>query len=232
MIDFIIQNSILDEENLNYTLLFGDFENDKPVYSDANNDFFIYENNCLFKHSGKKVFSVFSLDKETDMISQGEIINDAINGKAALFDSKGKIYYSGEFADGVYKGIGSLIIFDSEDHFSKFILIRGDFDKNEIINARVYFFQDKNTDKILVVENAVLSMKFEIKYGKINFDSEEYYEGYLHNYSKHGKGKYVYSNGSYYDGEWNNDKKHGEGVYIDADKREIKGTWVDDRFQN
>ncbi len=232
LIDFIIHNSKLDESCLNYQLSYGDFENNQPAFSDKNNAFYVYKDNSLLKLSGNKVFSVFSHDKETDFISQGELKKDALNGKAALFDSKSNIYYSGDVKDGAFNGKGSLITFDyEEDNCSSVILIKGDFQQNQITNSTVYQLQ-KKTDKVFVIENAVLSvMGFEIIFGKIKFEDGEFYEGKLLDNRKHGRGKYVYFDGSYYDGEWKNDKKDGEGVYTLADKTKIKGIWDDDRIQ-
>lgn len=231
-IDFKIKNFKLDENNLKFKLSYGDFENDKPVFSEKNNDFFFHDNSSLLKSTENNVFSVYSIDKELNLISQGEIQNEVYRGKAILFDSQNNIYYSGEMEDGNYKGKGSLITFDFENNLSKAILVRGDIEQTEIKDCCVYFYKKENgSDKFTTIENAVLSTNFDLKRGKINFEDKEFYEGEFQNFSKHGIGKYEYRDGSSYDGEWKNDKKDGKGVYLDSEKREFEGIWVDDRIQ-
>ena len=39
---------------------------------------------------------------------------------------------------------------------------------------------------------------------------------YLHTYTQHGKGKFVYRSGNVYEGDWSNDVPHGKGNFIEG----------------
>ncbi len=234
LIEYDIKNSIFDPNKLQYKFSFGEFKNDQPNLVDEINGFYIYENNSLLKISLNKIFSLFNYDNKNKILSQGEIKDNTLNKNASVFDLKNKIYFNGNMENGNYKDEGNLITFTNDKlDPDKIIFINGNFNDKIISNSKVFIYEKKKTktEIMTMIHNAEFTEEFEIKYGKIEFKDNEYYEGIFENYLKSGHGKYVYSDGSSYEGEWKEDKKSGKGIYYDKNKNEYRGVWVDDMLK-
>lgn len=242
LIDFVLprQKFILNSEpqqvnieDFDFKLFYGDFVNNSPAVNEKSNEFYVVEDNRIFRiKNDKNVETIVNLEKENNeikLISQGHIRDKLLNGEGNLLDLNRKIFYIGNFENGLYKGNGKLLHFDQIENPTKLIFILGNFSENEISQANVYLMDD---NKFLHVENAMLTNEFELTYAKINFENNEYYEGEIKNFQRHGQGNYYYSSKSFYSGEWMDDKKNGHGFYTDEEGVIHKGKWIDDAYEN
>jgi hypothetical protein len=232
-------NRTLQNNGMKYKIFFGDFENDLPIYQEENdNPLYGIENSLFYKlHNGKN-FVFFNHETEKDIISQGFIINERLEGKGFISDMKKNIIYEGEFKNGQYEGKGNFINYEySEENlnqnkvFNKIILLRGLFSSTGITDGFLNFFEIKNQQEYLnYVEKADLTPNFDLKYGKIYLEENETYEGEFKDFQKSGKGVYIYSDGSSYTGNWLNDKKEGDGIYKDKSNNEYNRKWRNDEM--
>lgn len=233
--DFALLNESinLNAEEINFKLFYGDFKDNTPDLNSQDNSFYVYESDQLFKiNNNIKVYSLLEINctnNITTSISQGPVSNKLLNGEGNLLDLGRNIFYKGNFENGIYKGFGTLFYFEDLENPTKLIFIKGKFDVETICEADVYAIRENNLVKI---ENARLTKDYDLTFGKVIFENNEYYEGSIKNYQKDGLGKYYYSNGSFYHGEWKEDKKHGKGIYIDKDKFKHQGLWENDVYSN
>ena len=69
-----------------------------------------------------------------------------------------------------------------------------------------------------------------IIYGRIFFQNNDIYEGYINNSLPDGKGEIIYSNGDRYKGDFKNGELTGIGIYIFSDKTQYNGNIVNGIF--
>ena len=74
------------------------------------------------------------------------------------------------------------------------------------------------------------SLKYYLKYEKINYDNG-LYEGFIKNNKYEGNGKYIYEDGVYYIGQWLNGLFHGKGtIYYKNNSIKYECDFVNDKI--
>jgi len=171
-----------------------------------------------------------------EYIYEGQIENGKINGEGKMIYSNGDIY-EGQWENGAYNGCGKLN--------SKYGIYEGKFDKGKyngkgkitILNSNNYYCSWKryfeDVRKGLIESDSFYSewKKYLLDgTGKINYSTNNVYDGEWKYDLIHGQGKMTYFNNDIYEGKWKNGLRHGRGKITYHNGDILEGIWCQDKI--